>query len=66
MTATEISSMTVQERLQAMEALWDSLNHDEIDVPDWHKDILAERAEKIRRGEAEFVSLDALKKKYRK
>lgn len=63
MTITEIKKMSIIERLQAMEELWDSLCHEEneIESPSWHKDILESRRKKIKEGEAEFVSLEDLK-----
>ena len=63
MTITEIKKMSIIERLQAMEELWDSLCHEEneIESPSWHKDILESRRKKIKEGEAEFVSLKDLK-----
>ena len=33
----------------------------EIDSPDWHKDVLAERKDKIKKGTANFISLDELR-----
>ncbi len=62
MTITEIKKMSILERLQAMEELWDSLCHEdqEIDLPAWHGDILEDRKEKIEKGEAEFISLEDL------
>ena len=63
MTITEIKKMSIIERLQAMEELWDSLYHEEneIESPEWHKDILESRREKINKGKAEFISLEDLK-----
>ncbi len=63
MMITEIRKMSVIERLQAMEELWDSLCHEEIEIesPEWHKDILEARRKKIKNGEAEFTSLKDLK-----
>ncbi len=63
MMITEITKMSVVERLQAMEELWDSLCHEEIEIesPEWHKDILESRRKKIKKGEAEFISLEDLK-----
>ncbi|MBT6563666.1 MAG: addiction module protein [Candidatus Scalindua sp.] len=63
MTITEIKKMSIIERLQAMEELWDSLCHEEneIESPSWHKDILESRRKKIKEGEAEFISLKDLK-----
>ena len=63
MTTTEIKRMSVTERLRAMEAIWDSLLYDNIEVasPDWHRDILSERKKKINEGTAEFLSIDKVK-----
>lgn len=59
--------MNVTERTQAMEMLWDSLlkEEQEIDSPSWHTDILQERARKIEKGEAIFISLNELKESLR-
>ena len=68
MTITEISKMSVVERLQAMEALWDSLTHEstEIRSPEWHEEILSVRKEKVESGNANFISLEELKSKHGK
>jgi len=57
--------MSTIERLQAMEALWDSLMNEESEIasPQWHRDILEERKKKIEDGKAEFISLKELKTK---
>ncbi len=67
MDSTEIKKMSTTERLKTMEAIWDSLLHDEtnIESPQWHKNVLAERKSKIENGEAEFVSIKKLKTKHR-
>lgn len=51
------------ERLQTMEALWDSLIDEELEIesPEWHGDILEERKRKIEKGNAEFLSLEKLR-----
>ncbi len=63
MNTIEIKKMSTIERLQAMEALWDSLmdEESEIESPQWHGDILEERKRKIENGKAEFISLEELK-----
>ena len=63
MNTIETKKMSMIERLQAMEALWDSLldEESEIESPDWHQDILEERKKKIENGKAEFISLEELK-----
>ncbi len=65
MITEEIRSMPVKERIILMEEIWDSLACEEsgLESPEWHKSILDERREKINSGDAEFVSLDALKEK---
>jgi hypothetical protein len=59
--SAQISQMSVAERLQAMEQLWDALcrSEGEVSSPDWHADILAER------GEARFLTLEQLKARLR-
>lgn len=68
MTAAEISKMSLIERLQTMEELWDSLTHDraELESPQWHQQELSDRREKIEKGEAVFTSFETLKAKYKK
>lgn len=63
MNTLEIKKMSRIERLQAMEALWDSLmdEESEIESPEWHRDILEERKRKIETGETEFISLEKLR-----
>jgi hypothetical protein len=68
MAITEISKMSVLERLQTMEAWWDSLTREptEIKSPKWHEETLSVRKEKINNGNADFISLEELKSKHRK
>lgn len=60
----QIDRMTLEEKLQTMEALWDDLcRHEEaIPVPQWHKDVLDERARLIEQGKAKFIDWDSAKK----
>lgn len=57
-----IRKMTMQERLQTMENLWNVLTSEgtEFDSPFWHQEILASRAGKLNKGNAFFVSLGEL------
>jgi len=59
--------MSVTERLQAMDQLWDSLNRsgEEIPSPDWHQEILADRKARAQRGEAKFLTLAQLRSRLR-
>lgn len=65
MTIIEIKKMSATERLQTMEDIWDSFNHDQIEIksPEWHKDVLSERRKQIEQGKAEFISFSDLKSK---
>lgn len=64
MKTSDIKKMTVTERLQAMELLWDSFLYEgaEVDSPSWHGDILSERKAKVASGKGNFISLDKLKR----
>ena len=63
MNTVEITKMSLVEKLQAMDAIWDSLIHDNLDVksPEWHGDILSARKKKIEEGKAEFCSIEELR-----
>jgi putative addiction module component (TIGR02574 family) len=65
--SSQIERMSVIERLQAMDQLWDSLTRDggEIPSPDWHQDVLAHRKARAQRGEAKFLTLDQLRSRLR-
>jgi len=65
MNTSEMTSMSKIERLQTMEAIWDSLTHEpsEIESPDWHRDTLAARKNIIDEGKAEFIPLESLRLK---
>ena len=54
--------MSKIEKLQTIEAIWDSLIHEnsEIESPEWHRDILAVRKKKIEEGIAVFRSIEEL------
>jgi len=64
----EISKMSVTEKLQTMEALWESFSNDPIEhqAPVWHGDILRTRTEKIKNKDAKFITLSELKLKHGK
>ena len=62
-----IKKMSTIERLQAMEALWDSIIYEgsKIEAPEWHREIIEERKREMKNGEAEFISIDKLKAMYK-
>ena len=63
MKIDKLKKMSRAERLQAMEALWDSMlsENTKIDTPKWHEDMLKERKRIIANGSAKFISLAELK-----
>ena len=63
----QIEKMSVAERLQLMEQLWDALCRDArvIASPEWHRDVLADRKARAQRGEAKFLTLDQLRARLR-
>ncbi len=61
MAATlKIAKMSVSDKLQAMEELWDSLRRKESDVPspEWHK---AELSKRLAKGS--FIDFDSVKRR---
>jgi putative addiction module component (TIGR02574 family) len=65
--SSQFEKMSVSERLQVMDQLWDSLTRDsdEIPSPDWHQDVLANRKARAQHGEAKFLTLDQLRSRLR-
>jgi hypothetical protein len=62
-----LNEMTVQEKLAAMEALWEDLSRspEAIESPDWHKEILDERRQRVAEGTAQFDDWDKAKARIR-
>ena len=58
-----IKSMSLTERLQAMELLWRSFSgsEDKVPSPDWHAEVLSERLAKVEAGEGQFLTISELK-----
>ena len=61
----QIDQMTLEEKLRAMEALWEDLcrREEDVPVPQWHKDLLDERQRSIQQGKAQFRDWEAAKKR---
>ncbi|MCX6348242.1 MAG: addiction module protein [Candidatus Aureabacteria bacterium] len=62
-----LDTMSVPEKLRAMEDIWDDLCQTEevIPSPEWHRDVLEAREQRIQAGEAKFVGLDEAKRRVR-
>jgi uncharacterized protein YciW len=67
MKPSDLKDLSVKERLEAMELLWSSLQHDNtpIESPDWHGEVLQKRKAKMANGTARFIPIKELKAHYR-
>jgi len=56
--------MSLEEKLQAMESLWDDLcsRAGGVSSPAWHEDVLAEREAMQKRGDDEFEDWESAKR----
>ena len=63
-----LNEMSVSEKLQIMEALWEDLSRrsDVLESPEWHRDALEERERRIASGEATFTDWEQAKADIRK
>jgi len=62
-TSLPLNEMSITEKLVIINQIWDDLmrNPDSIPSPDWHKEVLSARAERVKKGEAFFKDLNAVK-----
>jgi len=60
-----IQNLTIDEKLRAMEALWEDLSRreEQVPVPQWHKTVLGDRERMARKGKARFVDWETAKKR---
>lgn len=65
MTMAEVEKMSMAERLEAIELLWNSLatSEENISSPDWHAAILKERIAEIEGGQTELLTLEQLRRR---
>jgi hypothetical protein len=66
--ALQVGQMSLAEKLQTMETLWDDLCRREADVPvpAWQKSILDERQRLIEQGKARFSTWESARKRLSK
>ena len=59
-----LEEMSVEEKLRAMELLWDDLcrRAGGVSSPEWHEDVLAQRQAAVERGEDQFEDWDTVKR----
>lgn len=64
----EIDKMSMNEKLQAMELLWDDMckNAPEFTSPDWHEAELKERELLVEEGKEKFLDWEKVKKDIKK
>ena len=67
MSISEIKKMSIQERLTAMEQIWDSLCHEEVEPesPSWHENVLNERRKLMDASDAKYLTIEQLRERYR-
>jgi hypothetical protein len=55
-----LESMTLADKLEAMEAIWTDISRRPADLPspDWHKEILDERRRLVAEGKLKFLDWD--------
>jgi hypothetical protein len=60
-----LAEMSVEDKLQALEALWTDLcrNEEDIPVPQWHRSLLDERMRLAGEGKATFSSWELAKER---
>ena len=58
-----LKAMSLQEKLAAMESLWEELARtpEAIESPAWHKDILDERRQRLAEGQSRFIDWETAK-----
>jgi len=69
MTALEqIHQLPFREKVLIMEAIWDDLSREEqnLEVPQWHKDMLDERERLISEGKGNFIDWEQAKQEIKR
>lgn len=66
--ALQLDKMTVRDKLQALEEIWDDLcrSAEAIPSPLWHADVLRAREKRIRQGASRFTDWTEAKRKIRR
>ncbi|RMF86504.1 MAG: hypothetical protein D6739_03050 [Nitrospirae bacterium] len=62
-----LDQMSLEEKLRAMELIWEDLcrTAEAVPSPRWHEEVLRTREERITRGTARFVDWSEAKKRLR-
>ena len=62
-----LDKMNAEEKLQALEEIWDNLCQTPADVPSptWHDDVLKDREKSVQEGSSKFVDWNEAKQNIR-
>jgi len=65
--ALPLDQMTIDEKLRALEAIWEDLcrTPENIPTPSWHADVLSAREKRVREGTSGFTDWSEAKRKIR-
>ena len=63
-----VSRLTFPQKLKLMEELWADLSQspERVPVPEWHREVLAEREKLVRQGKAKFSDWAEAKQRLRR
>jgi putative addiction module component (TIGR02574 family) len=64
----EIRLLPLRDKLQMIETLWDDIarREDELEIPQWQRDLLDERERLVESGKAEFLDWEDAKQQISK
>jgi putative addiction module component (TIGR02574 family) len=67
MSITEIHQLSLSEKLQIMEAIWEDLRTQakDVPVPRWHEELLDARRDAVAQGREEVLDWDDVKRSLR-
>lgn len=65
--ALPLDKMSVEEKLRALELLWEDLSRTPAALlsPQWHKDVLNARDQRVREGREKFIPWDEARRSLR-
>ena len=60
----QFRQLSLHEKLLVMEAMWDDISsaEEQVETPQWHRELLDQREELIQDGKAEFIDWEIAKK----
>ena len=67
MTRIPLEDMSIEEKLQAMESIWDDLcaRAESVPSPLWHHEVLTDREVALQRGDAQIEDWESAKRSIR-